>query len=66
MDMDVESAFYVFVEDGTYTKFARCQTTNLYTYVIEEESEVLMHSTAVSESNKFSNIDHTQTKVVRE
>ena len=57
MDTDVENAFYVFAEDGTYMKFARCKPTNLYTYVIEEESEVLTHSTVAGESNKFSNID---------
>ena len=46
MDTVVENAFCVFAEDGTYMKFARCKTTNLYTYVVEEEeNEVLMHST---------------------
>ena len=45
--------------------FTRCKTTNLYTYVIDEESEVLIHSTLVGESNKFSNIDQIQIKAVR-
>ena len=36
MDIDVENAFYVFAEDGTYMKFVWCKTTNLYTYDIGE------------------------------
>ena len=59
MDTDIENAFYVFAEDGTYMKFARCKTMNLYTYVIDEESEVLINSTVAGESKKFSNIDQT-------
>ena len=59
MDTDVENAFYVFAEDGTYMKFTRCRTMNLYTYIVNEESEVLIHSTVAGESNKFSNIDQT-------
>ena len=57
MDTDVENAFYVLTEDRIYIRFARCKTTNLYTYVIDEESKVLIHSTVEGESNKFSNID---------
>lgn len=66
MGTDVEDAFYVFSEDGTYMKFARFKTTNSYMYVIEEESEVLTYSTVASESSKFSSIDQTQAKAVRE
>ena len=64
MDIDLENAFYVFAEDGTYMKFARCETTNLCTCVIDEESEVLIHSTVAGESNKFSNINQTKAKAV--
>ena len=65
MYTDVENEYYVFAENGTYMKLARSKTTNLYTYVIDEESEVLIHSTVAGESNKFSNIDQTRAKAVR-
>ena len=66
MDTDVENVFYVFGEYRTYMKFTMCQNTSLYMYVIEEESEVLIHSTVAGESNKFFNIDQAQAKAVRE
>ena len=46
MDTDVENAFYVFNRtDGTYMKYTRCATSNLYTYVVGEgeEKDVLLH-----------------------
>ena len=58
MDTGVENAFYIFAEDGTDTKYARCTTTNFYTYVVEEEeNEVLVHSMLVGKETKSSTID---------
>ena len=49
-------------------KYKLCAYRNLYTYVIEEEKEndVLIHFTVEEESEKFSQIDQTQAKAVRE
>ena len=69
MNTAVENAFYVHnKDDGTYMKYTQCPRTNLYTYVIEEgkENNVLLHSTVEEESNKFSQIDQTRVKAVRE
>ena len=55
MDIDVENTSYVFNrEDWMYTKYTRCATTNLYTYVVGVglESEVLLHSTVEGEGKK--------------
>ena len=57
MNTGVENELFLFAEDGTYMKFARCKDMFLYTYIIDEESEVLIHSIVAGESNKFSNID---------
>ena len=69
MDTGVENAFYLFHrDDGSYMKYTCCATLNLYTYVVrvEEEHKVLLHSTVEGESDKFSQIDQTQAKTVRE
>ena len=69
IDTDVENTFYVFnKEDGTYMKYTRCETLNLYMYVIgkDEEKDVLLHSTVEGEGRKFSNINQTCAKAVRE
>ena len=65
----MENAFYVFNRtDGTYMKYTWCVKSNLYTYVVGEgeENDVLLHSTVEGEGSKFSNINQTRAKAVRE
>ena len=69
MNTDVDNAFYVFNrEDGTYMKYTRCITSNMYTYVVrfDEESKILLHLTVEGERNKFSYIHQTCTRAVCE
>ena len=69
MDTDVENAFYVHNRhDGSYMKYTRCPRTNLYTYVVGEakENKVLLHATVEDNEERFSLIDRTRAKAVRE
>ena len=69
MDTAVENAFYIHnTDDGTYMKYTRCPRTNLYTYVVVDRKEhnVLLHLTVEEVSSKFSQIDQTWAKAVRE
>ena len=66
MNTAVENMFYIFATNGTYKKLARGKITNLCTYVIDAEREVVIYSTVEWEGNKFSTTNQTCTKAVRE
>ena len=69
MDTNVGNTFYVHNRyDGSYMKYTRCPRTNLYTYVVGEEKEnkVLLHATVEDNEERFSTIDQTRAKAVRE
>ena len=65
----MDNAFYVHNRhDGLYMKYTRCPRTNLYTYVVEEGkgNDVLIHTTVEGKSERFSQIDQSRAKAVRE